>query len=103
MAGQDDVTMITGRELTIRVLITAVRCYQVAVRPLLVGGCRFVPTCSEYFIEAVRIHGPLGGLWLGLKRICRCRPGGAYGYDPVPPGEEPRCLGSEFDRRCQQH
>jgi len=77
--------MISPRQAAINALVAAVRCYQLAVRPFLAGGCRFLPTCSEYFIEAVQTHGPLAGGWLGLKRLCRCRPGGAYGYDPVPP------------------
>jgi putative membrane protein insertion efficiency factor len=47
-------------------------------------GCRFVPTCSEYFVQAVEAHGVLVGGWLGLKRLCRCHPWGGSGYDPVP-------------------
>lgn len=66
------------------IFITMIRAYQFAVRPLLVGGCRFVPTCSEYAAEAIHRHGPWRGGWLGLKRIFRCRPGSAGGFDPVP-------------------
>ncbi|HXO95239.1 MAG TPA: membrane protein insertion efficiency factor YidD [Chthoniobacterales bacterium] len=47
-------------------------------------GCRFTPTCSEYFVRAVEAHGLLFGGWLGLKRLCRCHPWGGSGYDPVP-------------------
>jgi uncharacterized protein len=47
-------------------------------------GCRFTPTCSEYFVEAVEMHGWINGIWLGIKRLCRCRPWGGSGYDPVP-------------------
>jgi putative membrane protein insertion efficiency factor len=65
-------------------LIFAVRCYQFAVRPLLIGGCRYVPGCSDYAIEAIERHGPLKGGWLGFKRILRCHPGRRGGYDPVP-------------------
>lgn len=65
--------------------VALIRAYQFVVRPLLVGSCRFVPTCSEYAIEAVRRHGVLRGGWLGSRRILRCHPwGGAGGYDPVP-------------------
>ena len=72
----------------IRLLI---RGYQILISPLLaylVGpgcGCRFQPTCSQYFLEAAEAHGPLRGAWLGLKRIGRCHPWGGSGYDPVPP------------------
>jgi uncharacterized protein len=47
-------------------------------------GCRFRPTCSEYFVEAVEMHGWINGTWLGIKRLCRCHPWGGSGYDPVP-------------------
>jgi putative membrane protein insertion efficiency factor len=47
-------------------------------------GCRFTPTCSEYFVEAVETHGWINGTWLGIKRLCRCHPWGGSGYDPVP-------------------
>ena len=45
--------------------------------------CRFTPTCSEYMKEAIVMYGNKKGLWLGIKRIFRCRPFGKYGYDPV--------------------
>ena len=48
------------------------------------GGCRFEPSCSEYALEAVRLHSPHRAVYLMLKRIARCRPGGAWGFDPVP-------------------
>jgi putative membrane protein insertion efficiency factor len=47
--------------------------------------CRFEPSCSHYGLEAVRVHGAFAGGWLTLKRILRCRPGGGFGVDPVPP------------------
>ncbi len=50
--------------------------------------CRHTPTCSNYMIEAISEHGVRKGLQLGLKRIKNCRPGGTYGYDPVPKKEE---------------
>ena len=50
--------------------------------------CRFNPTCSEYMIEAISAFGVIKGIKLGLKRIKRCRPGGDFGYDPVPLKEE---------------
>jgi uncharacterized protein len=74
-----------SRECIAEMMVAAVRCYQAILRPLTAGSCRYVPGCSEYFIEAVRIHGPWRGMILGGKRILRCRPGGDWGYDPVPP------------------
>lgn len=50
--------------------------------------CRHIPTCSNYAIEAIKIHGSLKGFILSIKRIIRCNPWGTYGYDPVPPKKE---------------
>lgn len=72
-------------------LIALVHFYQRAISPglhALLGpgsGCRFHPTCSAYFIEAVRVHGPLRGTMMGLYRILRCNPFCQGGNDPVPP------------------
>lgn len=55
-----------------------------------VGRCRFVPSCSEYGLEAVRVHGVVRGGWLTLRRLCRCHPFGGSGYDPVPGAEANR-------------
>ncbi len=58
--------------------------YKWVLSPLLPNACRFVPTCSEYGVEALKKHGLLKGGWLTLKRIGRCQPWGGSGYDPVP-------------------
>ena len=68
-----------------RILTLFVRAYQVVLSPLMGGACRFEPSCSNYMIEALRVHGALKGMLLGLWRILRCHPFGSYGYDPVPP------------------
>lgn len=65
-------------------LIFLVRLYQVTLSPLIGGSCRFHPTCSNYAIGALREHGPFKGLYLSVKRILRCHPWHAGGYDPVP-------------------
>jgi putative membrane protein insertion efficiency factor len=65
-----------------RLLIAAVRLYQVTLSPLVGWRCRFQPTCSQYFIEAVRKYGALSGAARGLWRICRCNPWNRGGYDP---------------------
>jgi uncharacterized protein len=66
-----------------RGLILMVRLYQVTLSPIVGRHCRYMPTCSEYFIEAVRKYGAFGGAAKGLWRICRCHPFGRGGYDPL--------------------
>lgn len=63
-------------------LILVVRLYQWLISPLLGRHCRFEPTCSVYFVEAVRKYGPVFGLWRGVRRILRCHPWNPGGYDP---------------------
>jgi uncharacterized protein len=58
--------------------------YKHSVSPFLRPACRHFPTCSQYMLDALKIHGPFTGLILGTGRILRCRPGGTHGYDPVP-------------------
>ena len=68
----------------IRLALAALRGYQLMVRPLLSGQCRYLPTCSEYAAEAIATHGALRGGWMGLMRVMRCHPFGGSGLDPVP-------------------
>lgn len=65
-------------------MVLLVKFYQRAISPYLPNSCRYVPTCSQYFIEAVKKYGPIKGGWLGVRRILRCHPWGGHGYDPVP-------------------
>jgi len=90
----------------IRLLI---RFYQIFLSPALHllagpgGGCRFEPTCSQYFLEAVEKHGNLKGSWLGVKRICRCHPWGGHGYDPVPETTIPTNTDAKNAAHCCGH
>jgi len=70
-----------------------IRGYQLVVSPILGPRCRHLPSCSEYTSEAIAVHGPVRGGWLGLRRILRCNPWGTSGYDPVP-GTEDGAMGS---------
>ncbi len=72
------------RSLGLRLLLLSIRSYQILVSPTLGPSCRHLPTCSEYALEAIGLHGPWRGMWLALKRLMRCHPWGTSGYDPVP-------------------
>lgn len=71
-------------------LRAGVRAYQLFVSPLRPPCCRFLPTCSDYAIEAIARHGAWRGSGLALWRLARCHPWGGSGYDPVPPRISPR-------------
>jgi putative membrane protein insertion efficiency factor len=66
------------------IVLTAIRTYQRLLSPLLPNSCRYYPTCSEYAHEAIRRYGVLRGFWLAVKRVGRCHPFHAGGFDPVP-------------------
>jgi putative membrane protein insertion efficiency factor len=66
-------------------LLALIWIYRKVVSPALPPACRYYPSCSQYAEEAVRIHGPLVGTWLALRRVLRCHPYAAGGPDPVPP------------------
>ena len=61
-----------------------IRCYQLSISPLLLPSCRYLPSCSDYALEAIGRHGALVGLGLAFRRLARCHPWGGSGYDPVP-------------------
>lgn len=72
------------RKFLTAILLAPIAFYQTCISPFTPPACRFTPTCSQYAKEAIIKHGPLKGLWLAIKRICRCHPWGGSGYDPVP-------------------
>lgn len=67
-----------------RLLIWLIRGYKRFISPLLPPSCRYIPTCSEYAMEAIEKYGALKGGYLAIKRILRCHPFHPGGYDPVP-------------------
>ena len=76
-----------------RLLILVLRGYKRFISPLLGPRCRFVPSCSEYAMQAIARYGALRGGWLALRRLARCHPLNPGGLDPVPkrPGAPPPC------------
>jgi putative membrane protein insertion efficiency factor len=66
------------------IIIFIIKLYQYAISPFLGSNCRFMPTCSAYAIEAIQNFGIVKGIWLGMKRILRCRPGCSCGIDSIP-------------------
>lgn len=71
--------------------------YRYLLSPVLPPRCRYLPTCSEYAIEAIETHGPARGAYLAAHRLCRCHPWGGSGLDPVPPvsGDRQAAAGSQ--------
>lgn len=67
-----------------QLFIFPIKLYQWIISPWLPKTCRFEPSCSNYMIQAIQIHGIFRGIMLGSKRILRCNPWGGSGYDPVP-------------------
>jgi putative membrane protein insertion efficiency factor len=65
-------------------LQAVIRSYQLVLSPLLPPSCRYLPSCSDYAVEAIGRHGALVGVGLAARRLVRCHPWGGSGYDPVP-------------------
>jgi putative membrane protein insertion efficiency factor len=76
--------MNPGRGIAARALLLCVHAYRLLLSPILGGACRFQPSCSQYSLDAIALHGARRGAWLSIKRIARCHPFRAGGYDPVP-------------------
>ena len=70
--------------LTIYPIIYAIKLYQYIISPILKTNCRYLPTCSEYTILALKERGLVRGIYYSCKRILSCHPFGGHGFDPVP-------------------
>jgi putative membrane protein insertion efficiency factor len=81
--------------MIVRALLWLIRCYQLALSPLLGASCRFHPSCSRYTAVCIERFGAGRGLWLGARRISHCHPFHPGGYDPPPPA---RALQSHEER-----
>ena len=71
-----------------KLLVWLLRAYQLLLSPMMGQSCRFYPTCSNYAIEAVRIHGAARGSLLAARRVCKCHPWNEGGVDLVPPAPD---------------
>ncbi|MGD9943850.1 MAG: membrane protein insertion efficiency factor YidD [Burkholderiaceae bacterium] len=78
-----------------------IRFYRVAISPMLPPRCRFLPTCSDYALQAIERHGAVAGGWLALKRLARCHPFAQGGLDEVPESVPGRSLRASL--RCACH
>jgi len=76
------------------VLKALVQTYRLTFALILPRSCRYAPSCSEYALEALEVHGPMSGAWLTVRRLARCHPWGGSGYDPVPGTD------ADHDHRC---
>jgi putative membrane protein insertion efficiency factor len=86
------------RKLFVALLSAPIRFYRAVISPLMPPACRFEPSCSVYALEALKVHGPVKGLWLTARRLSRCHPiswlGGSSGFDPVPHPKHQACKAS---------
>ncbi|MCG6942913.1 MAG: membrane protein insertion efficiency factor YidD [Thiohalocapsa sp.] len=90
------------RRAAVAPAVVLIKLYKYLISPLIGPRCRFLPTCSDYALEALQRHGLVRGGWLAARRIARCHPWGDSGYDPVPPAAEktkPKAMPSRLWRR----
>ena len=73
-------------------LIFIIKIYQFIVSPLIGQNCRYLPTCSEYAIESLKLHGLLRGSFFTIRRILKCHPLGGHGFDPIPKRKQNKIL-----------
>jgi putative membrane protein insertion efficiency factor len=79
------VAEVAGLKRAVReAAVLPLRLYRLTLSPLLPPSCRFAPSCSAYAVESILRHGLIRGGWLALRRVSRCHPRSAGGYDPVP-------------------
>jgi len=74
------------------VALLLLRGYKFAISPWFGAACRYRPTCSEYAMQAIELHGVLRGSWMAIGRLLRCHPFAGAGYDPVLPKNSPAAL-----------
>ena len=71
-----------------KIIIFIIKVYKYLISPFLISNCRYLPTCSDYFVDCVKLNGVIKGTFLGVKRILRCHPikflGAKDGFDPAP-------------------
>lgn len=72
------------RKILFHIVVFPIHIYRYVISPLTPASCRHIPTCSEYAMQALKVHG-LRGFWMGLVRISKCHPWGTHGFDPVLP------------------
>ena len=73
-------------------MIFIIKIYQFIVSPLIGQNCRYLPTCSEYAIESLELHGLLRGSFFAIRRILKCHPFGNHGFDPIPKRKQNKVL-----------
>jgi putative membrane protein insertion efficiency factor len=84
MPGESSEPAVPPLSAAQRAVLGLLRTYKLLFSPLFAGSCRYLPSCSDYAAEAVRVHGAARGAVLAARRLARCHPFGGHGVDPVP-------------------